>query len=136
MKLEPLFQLSYIQAYDTFDSDNYADIKPWVQNAIAEEDQKTREQLWKDERSPIFLYQERLRTIRLFRKYGENDPSLMRVANQALSFCKRGNRCCSGACPECGSLLQRSFVRKSKYLIRDRLDIDGHELVAITFVPA
>ena len=135
MKLEPLFQLSYLQASDTFDSDNYADIKLWVKTAIADEDQKIREQLWKDERSPIFLYQERLRTIRLFRKYGENDPSLMRVANR-LSFCKRGNRCCSGACPECGSLLQRSFVRKSKYLIRDRLDIDGHELVAITIVPA
>ena len=59
----------------------------------------------------------------------------MRTADR-LELCERGNRCCSGACPECGWLLQRRFVRKSKRLICETVDKDGHSLVAISIVPA
>ena len=135
MQIQPLFPLSYLWPSKEFNSDNYADIKPWVQNAIAEEDQKTREQLWEDEPSANFYYEERLRRIGFSRKYEKKDASLRRTADR-LELCERGNRCCSGACPECGSLLQRSFVRKSKRLICETVDKDGHSLVAISIIPA
>ena len=51
MQIQPLFPLSYLWPSKDFNSDNYADIKPWVQNAIAEEEQKTSEQLWRGEPS-------------------------------------------------------------------------------------
>jgi hypothetical protein len=135
MTLQPLFPLSYLQPSNIFDSENYADIKPWVQKAIADEEQKSNERLWRGERSAEYQLNERLTLIRFFRKYQKTGPLFKCIADR-LELCERNNRCCSGACPECGRLLQRSFVRKSKYLIRDRLDIDGHELVAITIIPA
>lgn len=135
MQIQSLFPPSYLRPSKEFNSDNYGDIKPWVQKAIAEEEQKPNERLWKGERSAEYQLDERLRLIRFFRKHEKSHPLFKYIADR-LELCERNNRCCSGACPECGSLLQRSFVRKSKYLIRDRLDIDGHELVAITIVPA
>ena len=135
MQIQPLFPLSYLQPSNIFDSGNYADIKPWVQKAIAEEEQKPNERLWRGERSAEYQLNERLTLIRFFRKYQKTGPLFKCIADR-LELCERGNRCCSGACPECGRLLQRRFVRKSKGLICEVVDKDGHELVAITIVPA
>ena len=135
MQLQPLFRLSYLQPSNIFNSDNYADIKPWVMRAIAEEDQRPNNQLWKGEPSAAFQYDERLRRIKFFRKCQRCYPLAKYVADR-LELCERNNRCCSGACPECGRLLQRWFVRRSKGLICDAVDIDGRSLVAITIIPA
>jgi hypothetical protein len=135
MQLQPLFPLSYIQPSNNFDTDNYPDIRPWVKNAIAEEEQKPNGQLWKKEPSAEFQYNERLRRIRFLRKREKNDASSKQFADR-LELCDRNSRCCSGACPECGRLLQRWFVRKSKNLIRDVVDKADHQLVAITIIPS
>ncbi len=135
MHLEPLFPPSYLWPSKEFNSDNYSDIKPWAQKAIAEEEQKPNEQLWRGERSAEYQLNERMRLIRFFRKYQNSGP-LYKYISDRLELCEKNNRCCSGACPECGRLLQRWFVRKSRYLIRDVLDTTGQQLVAITIIPA
>ena len=133
MTLQPLFRLSYLHPSKYFTSDNYA--KPWVQKAIAEEEQKPNDQLWKNEPSAAHQSDERLRRIRFLRKYQKSGPLYKRIADR-LASCDKNNRCCSGACPECGRLLQRLFVRKSRNLIRDKIDQPGHRLVAISIVPS
>ena len=135
MTLQPLFPLSYLQPSNISDSDNYADIKTWVQKAIAEEEQRPNERLWTGERSAEYQLNERFRLIRFFRKHQKTGPLFKCIADR-LELCERGNRCCSGACPECGRLLQRCFVRKSKGLICEAVDKDGHSLVAISIIPA
>jgi hypothetical protein len=135
MKLEPLFPFPYIFPSDNFSSDNYPEIRPWVIKAIAEEEQKSNDKIWKDEPSADFQYSERLRRIRFFRKH-ENENPLLKIIASRLELCERNNRCCSGACPECGRLLQRWLVRKSKCIIRDYIEKSGHQLVAITIIPA
>jgi hypothetical protein len=135
MTLQPLFPLSYLQRSNIFDSENYADIKPWVQKAIAEEEQKSNERLWRGERTAECQLDERLRLINFFRKHEKSRPVFKCIADR-LELCERDNRCCSGACPECGRLLQRSFVRNSKRLICEAVDKDGHSLVAISIIPA
>ena len=135
MRIQPLFPLSYLQPSSIFNSGNYTDIKPWIQKAIAEEEQKLSDQLWKAEPTAEYRYSERLRVARFLSKYKDSNPLAKCIADR-LELCERNNRCCSGACPECGRLLQRSFVRKSKRLICDAVHKDGHELVAITIIPA
>src|SRR5262249_13835286 len=41
----------------------------------------------------------------------------------------------SGACPECGRLYQRWFVRRSKKFIAKHISRSKHELVAVSIVP-
>jgi hypothetical protein len=135
MQLVPLFPLSYLRPSKYFTSENYADIRPWVQKAIAEEEQNVNDQLWRNEPSAAYQLIERFRLIKFFRKHQNSGPLFKYIADRLVS-CDKGNRCCSGACPECGRLLQRSFVRKSKHLIRNTLDKDDHQLVAITIIPA
>jgi hypothetical protein len=135
MQLVPLFPPSYLRPSKYFTSDNYADIKPWVQKAIAEESRNPDDQLWKNEPSAAYQLIERYRLIKSFRKYQKSVPLYKYIADR-LASCEKSNRCCSGACPECGRLLQRSFVRKSKALIGDTFDKADHELVAITIIPA
>ena len=135
MQLEPLFDISTLIRKNS-NSDKYPDVKPWVIKAIAEEGQKPNSQLWKRlEPSAEYQLDERVRRIRFLRKYENNGPLIKEIADR-LELCEQNNRCCSGACPECGRLLQRSFVRKSKSVIRDSVDKDNHELVAITIVPS
>jgi hypothetical protein len=135
MQLEPLFPLSYILPSGNYNFDKYSDVKPWVRTAIAEEDHKPNNQLWKKEPSAEYQLNERLCRIRFLRKYGKCNPVLNAIADR-LELCEQNNRCCSGACPECGRLIQRWFVRKSKRLIRDHIEKADHELVAITIIPA
>jgi hypothetical protein len=134
MYLEPLHPRSYL-GIDNCTLDKYPDVKPCVIKAIAEEEQKPNSQLWKGEPSAEYQLEERLRRIRFFRKYESAYPLLRKIADR-LEICERYNRCCSGGCSECGRLLQRWFVRKSRNVIRDSVDNDGRNLVAITIVPA
>jgi hypothetical protein len=132
MQLEPLFPLSFLSGISK--AGKYLDIKPWVITAIAEEEQKPDMQLWREEPSVDFQYVERLRRIRLLRKYTKDHPLCEAVANR-LKACEPRERCCSGACPECGRLLQRWFVRKSKRLIRDNIDRPDYTLFALSIIP-
>lgn len=132
MLLEPLFPLSTLMRRT---SDNYPDVKPWVKTAIAQEDRKPNEQLWKKEPSSEYQLNERLRRIRFFRNHGKYDPPLNAIADR-LELCMRRDRCCSCACPECGRLIQRWFFRKSKRLIRDHIERPDRKLVAITIIPS
>ena len=112
----------------------YADVKPWVIAAIAEESQKSKELIWKNERTADDVYEERLRRVRFLRKHGETHPQANMVAER-LERCEVGNRCLSGACPECGQLFQRWFVRHSETFIAQHIVQPGRELVTITIVP-
>ena len=117
------------------DPSKYLDIKSWVAKAIAEEDQKPNSILWNGEPTEDDQIVERLRRIRLCRKHEKAYPSLKEVADR-LAACRKYNRCCSGACPECGWLLQRWFVRKSKGFIADVINKHDKHLVAITIIPS
>ena len=134
MPLELQFPLSSLIRRRS-NSNNYLNVKPWVRKAIAEQEPKPNDQLWRDEPSAEFQYNDRLRRIRFLRKHANNDSLIQRMADR-LELCERNNRCCSGACPECGRLLQRWFARKSKRLIRDIIDKADRQLVAITIIPA
>jgi hypothetical protein len=134
MQFEPLFQTSIISG-SAFKAGEYPDIKPWVIKAIAEEEQKLNTQLWDDEPSVEFQYAERLRRIRLLRKHMKSDSILQSIIDR-LESCEKYSRCCSGACPECGRLLQRWFVRRSKKLIRHEIEKPDQQLVAISIIPS
>ena len=111
----------------------YADVKPWVMAAITEESRLRKGLLWKNEPTADDVYQERLRRVRFLRKHGKVNAQADKVANR-LDACEVGNRCLSGACPECGRIFQRWFVRRSGAFIAQHLDCSGRELVAITIV--
>ena len=51
-------------------------------------------------------------------------------------MCKQNNRCYSGACPECGRLFQRSYVRQLKGAIRDIIEPEGQQLIALSIIPS
>lgn len=135
MTLEPLFPLAFLTGSNNNIRKNISAIKPWVRMAIAEEEQKPAIQLWAKEPSAEFRYEERLRRIRFLRKHGKADPRINPIADQ-LDRCEGNDRCCCGGCPECGRLLQRWFVRKSKSLIRDEIDKPNRQLVALSIIPS
>jgi hypothetical protein len=113
----------------------YRNVKSWVAKAITEEELKPNTQLWRKEPTQEFQYNERLRRIKFLRKHLKSDPSLQIIIDR-LERCKTDNRCFAGACPECGRLLQRWFVRKSKKLIRDEIENPDQQLVAISIIPS
>jgi len=117
------------------DPSKYAGFKFWVPKAIAEEDQNPKTQLWRGEPTEDDQRAERFRRVKFLRKYEKDNPLIRAIADR-LAACRRGNRCCSGACPECGWLLQRWFVRKSKAFISDVIDKDDQQLVAISIIPS
>jgi hypothetical protein len=133
MNLDPIYKLE-VGPQRKIDPLKYPDVRSWVPKAIAEEDQKPNCILWKGGPTEDDQIAERLRRIKLCRKHQNEFPSLKVIADR-LERCAPKARCCSGACPECGRLLQRWFVRKSKALIRDAIDKTDHQPVAITIIP-
>ena len=133
-EFEPLFARE-LSPRRRIDPTKYPDIKAWVIKAIAEEDRKPNILLWRDEPTKEDQNAERLRRIRFLRKYEADNPIIKAIASR-LVLCARKTRCCSGACPECGRLLQRWFVRRSKSFIRNVVDKDDQLLVAITIIPS
>ena len=111
---------------------NWKDVTLWVAAAIAEESRRPPDQLWKGATSVDDAYSERLQRIRFLRKYGSKANSVA----ERLEGCDSPCRCLSGACPECGRLLQRWFVRESKTFISDYIRDRDEPLVALSIVPA
>jgi len=114
---------------------NYADIKPWVKIAVAQEGAKPADPLWKDEPSTEKIAKLQQQRIRFLRKHGKTDPRAKSVAER-LASCHPRRRCRSGACLQCKRLLQRWFVRGSKRFIATHLENEKGDLVAISIVPA
>jgi hypothetical protein len=112
----------------------FANAKLWVSEAVAIEDKMFDKPLWRGERTPDDEYDERLRRIKILRKYRDTHLQAETVANQ-LDHCERRTRCLSGACPECAHLLQRWFVRKSKRFISLYFDLPNAGLVALSIIP-
>jgi hypothetical protein len=134
MNLDTLYEFE-ISSRRRIDPSKYQDVKPWVPKAIAGEDQKPKTQLWEGEPTEDGQKVARLWRIKFLRKYEKDNPLIKAIADR-LAACRKENRCCSGACPECGWLLQRWFVRKSKVFISDVIDKDDQQLVAITIIPS
>jgi len=82
-----------------------------------------------------FAYKERVKRIKFLRKHGKTDPKAAVLAHR-LESCESDQRCLSGACPECGRLFQRWFVRRSKKFIAKHISRPKHELVAVSVVPS
>jgi hypothetical protein len=117
-----------------FDLDKCLDVRKWVAAAIRDEERHAPDPLWKNAPSAEEMYEERLRRIKFLRKYGRTHSDATIVADR-LESCEPGRRCLSGACPECGRLLQRWFVRRSKIFIAEHIVQDKEELIAISIVP-
>src|SRR5882724_10626585 len=113
-----------------FDSHKCLDVKPWIIAAINDEERCAPTQLWKKEPTAEYVSKERLRRIKFVRKHSTTNPEAQIVADR-LESCDPEHRCLSGACPECGKLFQRWFVRRSKKLVAKHIDKQEHELVAI-----
>jgi hypothetical protein len=111
----------------------HADVKPWVMAAIVEEDARSPDSLWKNAPTADTAEQERLRRIRFLRRHQESDGRASILVNR-LDQCEQNNRCCSGACPECGRLFQRGFVRYSKSFVSEH--VKGNGLAALSIIPA
>jgi hypothetical protein len=106
--------------------------KTWVSAAVNDEERKSPDQLWQDEPSKDDVTEDRLKRIRFLRKHSKNNPEISRLAER-LENCYRKHRCLSGACPECGRLMQRAWVRESRKLISS-LEAEHTELVALSLV--
>jgi hypothetical protein len=117
-----------------FDSHKCRDVKPWVIAAIKDESRYPPDRLWKKEPTAEFAYHERLKRIKFLRKHSNTDPKAAVLAHR-LESCEPDQRCLSGACPECGRLFQRWFVRRSKKFIAKHISRPKHELVALSIVP-
>jgi hypothetical protein len=102
--------------------------------AITDESRYPSDQRWNKEPAAEYVYEERLKRIKFLRKHGNTHPDALIVAKR-LESCEPKHRCLSAACPECGRLLQRCFVRRSNKFIAEHIDNESHELVAINIVP-
>jgi len=111
----------------------YSDLKRWVIPAIVGEERRPKKPLWENAPTAEWAFNERLRRIKWLRKYSKIYPRLKRIADR-LASCEVDNRCGSGACPECGRLFQRWFVRAVKKFIAKYLHNAGEELIALNIV--
>jgi hypothetical protein len=106
--------------------------KTWIAAAINAEEKKPPDQLWKGEPTNEAIKGYRLKRTKFLRKHGQNNPEALQVAER-LENCCRKHRCFSGACPECGRLMQRAWVRESRKLISS-LEAEDTEPVALSLV--
>ena len=104
------YPLSHIsRKVRNFEPINYPDVRLWVAAAISHEETRNKKLLWENEPSEAERIDERLRLIRFLRKQFQNSE-IVTLANR-LELCAPLRRCFSGACPECGRLFQRFYVR-------------------------
>ena len=116
------------------DQNLYLDIRPWVAKAITQEEQQPEDRLWKKAPTIERVEQQRLQRIRFLRKHAKAAAQASVIAER-LEQCNSQHRCISGACPVCGRLFQRWFVRASKPFIRKHLNNNTQELLALSLVP-
>jgi hypothetical protein len=117
-----------------FKFDKCLDVRKWVAAGITNEEDYSSDPLWRNAPSAEEMYEERLRRIKFLRKHGRIFPDAAAVADR-LETCRPSQRCLSGACPECGRLFQRWFVRRSKKFIAEHIIRDERQLIAISIVP-
>ena len=106
--------------------------KVWVITAIRNEKRHPSDQLWKGEPTAEEAKKHRFKRIEFLRRHGKASPDALQLADR-LDNCSRRTRCISGACPECGRLFQRAWVRATQKPISGMKDIDL-ELVALSLV--
>jgi hypothetical protein len=135
VKIKPRFSINIPRARRPFNPKNFSNSKAWVIKAIAEESKKPPDKMWEGEPSAETISEEQLKRIRFLRKHGKTDTTLNLIAD-CLDQCENGNRCCSGACPECSRLFQRFYVRQSRKQIQDIIAREGKELIAICIIPS
>ncbi|HEX4407376.1 MAG TPA: hypothetical protein VH206_01260 [Xanthobacteraceae bacterium] len=133
MEIRPLFPIHHLSSHNR-NSDKTEKSKSWIKSAILEEELRPSIQLWFGEIAEDLQIKERLRLIRLLRKRSNRTSASLALAER-LELCEPGDRCLSGACPECGRLFQRWLVRRLGKLIENHIDKPDHELVAITIIP-
>ena len=61
---------------------------------------------------------DRLRAIKQLRRFATKSNAAGLLADD-LAECEPGNRCMSGACPECGRAFRRWFVSEAQKLVGD-----------------
>jgi hypothetical protein len=135
VKTKPHFPFNISRSRMEFNPKNYSNAKACVIKAITEENKIPPYQMWKDEPSAQKISNEQLKRIRFLRKHGKLDPELLLIAN-CLEQCDPTNLCCSDACPQCGRLFQRFYVRRSRMVIRDIIAREGKELIGICIIPS
>jgi hypothetical protein len=108
------------------------DAKTWVAAAIKSEEKNSPDPLWEGGPSKDKAKAARFKLIRFLRKHGTTYPQALCLAERLEDCCPK-HRCLSGPCPECGRLLQRSWVRESRKLISS-LEHEDIELVALSLV--
>ena len=113
----------------------YADIRAWAKTAVTQEDAKPSSPMWRGEPGEEKVIKAHEKRVRFLRKHGKTNPRA-RALGKRLQSCRPRRRCLSGACPQCGRLVQRWFVRASKRFIANHLETQKGELVAIIIVPA
>jgi hypothetical protein len=108
--------------------------KPWIKKAIIQESHNLRMPLWKNAPTVEQAEEQRHQRVRFLRKHARHRPEAKIVADR-LYHCNSLQRCFSGACPICGRLFQRWFVRATKPFIRKHLSIENRDLLAISLIP-
>jgi len=111
---------------------NSPEVKTWIAAATKDEQTEAPHQLWKGELTMDQAKEKRLKQIKFFRKHEKLSIDALTVADR-LEACCPNDRCLSGACPECGRLLQRAWVRETRKLISS-LEAEGTELAALSLV--
>jgi hypothetical protein len=112
----------------------HSDIKPWVAKAIEQESYKSEDQLWRNAPTAEQAKIQLLQRVRFLRKHAKNAPQAGVVAER-LERCNSEKRCLSGACPVCGRLFQRWFVRATKPFIRKHLKTENRNFLAVSLIP-
>jgi hypothetical protein len=135
VKPKPRYPTNLSRSRRHFNSTNYSNVKTWVIKAIAEESKNLPDRMWEKEPSAETISDNQLKRIRFLRKHGKTNPTLILIAD-CLKQCEKGNRCCSGACPQCSRLFQRFYVRQSRNPIQDIIAREGKELIAICIIPS
>jgi hypothetical protein len=113
---------------------SYLDVRPWVAKAIEQESHKPKTELWRNAPTAEQAEEQRNQRVRFLRKHAKDNPQAGVVAER-LEQCNSQQRCFSGACPLCGRLFQRWFVRATKPFIRKHLETENQELLAISLIP-
>ena len=117
-----------------YNSEKNSARKSWEEKAVIQESHKSRTLLWKNAPTTEQAEEQRRQRVRFLRKHAKNAPQAGVVAER-LEQCNSQQRCFSGACPLCGRLFQRWFVRALKPFIRKHLEAEDRELVAISLIP-
>jgi hypothetical protein len=85
-------------------------------------------------KSSAVALKEQMAAVKCIKKYGESE-SIAEIAAR-LTGCRPGERCLSGACPECSRALQRMMVAKLRPEMRSLMKFSSYETVCqLTIVP-